>query len=223
MTIAVQTLPPRELKPETKADIYQALIAAQGEFKPIPKTKKVNFGNVKYSYADFDDLVQCVRPILCKNSLAFVHRINTELDHTTFMECEILHKSGQSIGCKLEIKLPDDPKQAGAIITYFKRYTLEAMLGVTTNEDTDATVSRETEPKKAAPKAVKNAASGAKSSTITEAQRKRLFAIAGEKKLGKEQMEPLLKGFGFDSSKDVTKAAYEKVIAAIESYDSASS
>ena len=225
MTIAVQTIPPRELKPETKADIYQALIAAQGEFKPIPKTKKVNFGNVKYSYADFDDLVQCVRPILCKNSLAFVHRINTELDHTTFMECEILHKSGQSIGCKLEIKLPDDPKQAGGIITYFKRYTLEAMLGVTTNEDTDATVQeapksvgRETKPP-----AAKSKASGAKSSTITEAQRKRLFAIAGEKKLGKEQMEPLLKGFGFDSSKDDTKAAYEKVIAAIESYDSASS
>jgi len=214
MTIAVQTIPPRELKPETKADIYQALIAAQGEFKPIPKTKKVNFGNVKYSYADFDDLVQCVRPILCKNSLAFVHRINTELDHTTFMECEILHKSGQSIGCKLEIKLPDDPKQAGAIITYFKRYTLEAMLGVTTNEDTDATVQE-------APKSVdkpKSKSTGAKSSTITEAQRKRLFAIAGEKKLGKEQMEPLLKGFGFDSSKDISKAAYDKIIEAVQIY-----
>jgi len=210
-------------KPEENKDLYQALIKSQILFPEIKKNRTVNFGNVRYKYADFDTLIQAVRPILNKNGLFLTQPIKTEENNITFVETKIVHQSGQSISSKLEIKLPADPKQAGAIISYFKRYCLESTLGISTNEDTDATVSRETEPKKAAPKAVKNAASGAKSSTITEAQRKRLFAIAGEKKLGKEQMEPLLKGFGFDSSKDVTKAAYEKVIAAIESYDSASS
>ena len=201
-------------KPEENKDLYQALIKSQILFPEIKKNRTVNFGNVRYKYADFDTLIQAVRPILNKNGLFLTQPIKTEENNITFVETKIVHQSGQSISSKLEIKLPADPKQAGAIISYFKRYCLESTLGISTNEDTDATVQE-------APKSVdkpKSKSTGAKSSTITEAQRKRLFAIAGEKKLGKEQMEPLLKGFGFDSSKDISKAAYDKIIEAVQIY-----
>ena len=207
-------------KPEENKDLYQALIKSQILFPEIKKNRTVNFGNVRYKYADFDTLIQAVRPILNKNGLFLTQPIKTEENNITFVETKIVHQSGQSISSKLEIKLPADPKQAGAIISYFKRYCLESTLGISTNEDTDATVQeapksvgRETKPP-----AAKSKASGAKSSTITEAQRKRMFAIAGEKNLGADQMKPLLKGLGFESSKDVTKAMYDKLIAAIENH-----
>ena len=206
-------------EPNQYNELFKALIKAQSEFPEVKKTRRVKFNNVHYNYADLDDLVNAARPVLAKNNLGFLHRVNTNESGATFVECHLLHQSGQSIKCAVRVDLPKDPKQAGSLITYFKRYSLEAMLGITTNEDDDGSVasqnvSRET-PK-------------AQSALITEPQRKRLFAIVKEKGVGegldaKEQNEVIydliknvLKKHNVKSSKEITKASYNKLVAAIQ-------
>ena len=55
-----------------------------------------------------------------------------------------------------------------------------------------------------------------KSDFITEAQQKRLFAIATEQGVSNDQVRAILNEYGFQFSREITKRAYGAVIKRIE-------
>lgn len=119
--------------------LSKALVAAQAEFPTIPKNSRA-YG---YMYANLDDIVQAVRPILARHGLCFVQSVETRRDGAVFLFTRLMHETAQFIESR--VRLPDitntknnAAQVLGMSITYMRRYALCAMLGITSDEDTDA-------------------------------------------------------------------------------------
>lgn len=129
------------IKSEQINELAAALAKAQSEFPVIPKNKKVDFqpktgGRVKYNYADLADVISITAPILSKHGLSVSQDMNY-VDKELFLETTIMHSSGQYKTGVYPVKMCDRAQEQGAEITYARRYTLSAALGIHSDEDTD--------------------------------------------------------------------------------------
>lgn len=90
-----------------------------------------------YNYASLDNIVAIITPFLKENNLGFTHTFEG-----TDIICTLFNTEGETITSRAS--LPQEmmrgmnaSQSAGASITYFRRYTLSAILGLVTDEDTD--------------------------------------------------------------------------------------
>jgi hypothetical protein len=205
------------------AELSAALAKAQGAFTPVTKSKTAQVrsdkGNYSYTYSTLDELIAATRPALSANGLACIQHARTDGQRVVVVT-ELLHTSGQRLAFP-EIALPagGTPQSIGSALTYARRYSLSASLGVAAEEDDDgqAATADKAEPRKAE----KKPAQAPKPTTtpdgvISDAQRTRLYTIASTQHWSTEDTKALLKRFGFDSSKDVTVDKYDAIVAAIE-------
>lgn len=124
--------------------IYQALADFQQECPVLLK----GTSGYNYQYIKFEHLVAQVNPILKKHNLGF-----TQLLENTGLRTILFHTtSGETIDTWVDI--PHDTMKgmnvfqtAGSGITYYKRYSLSAMLGIISDSDTDANIYSKAEVK----------------------------------------------------------------------------
>lgn len=121
-------------------ELVAALSAAQGEFPQIKKSKtakilgKNGLPGYEYQYADLADIREAVTPALAKNKLAVIHSIDATSNQLT---TTIVHSSGQFWAATFNMPASQTPQQYGSSLTYARRYTLTALLGVFADEDDD--------------------------------------------------------------------------------------
>lgn len=117
-----------------------ALAAAQGKFPKIVKTKVAKIestkGSYSYKYADLADILEAVRPALVEQNLAVSQPLVFEDGHL-WVTAVLLHASGEWIESRYPIKAEGRPQETGSLITYARRYTVGALLGIATDEDDD--------------------------------------------------------------------------------------
>ena len=123
--------------------IYAQLAKLQQEVGTIKKFSK-GYG---YNYASLDYIVEVITPLLKANSLGYTHTFDGN-----DIICTLFNTEGETIFSKLSLpeekpKLTKDGKETltssqllGVAITYARRYTLTAILGLVTDEDTDGVV-----------------------------------------------------------------------------------
>lgn len=123
--------------------LAKALVAAQAELKPV--TKDATNPHFKSKFASYDGIVDTVRPVLAKYKIAFLQGTTTpESDAESrvtaiTVETMLVHESGEFITNAVVIPLAKvDPQGAGSALTYGRRYSLSALLGLATDEDDDA-------------------------------------------------------------------------------------
>ena len=132
-------------------ELLTALGKAQGEFPMIPETEYNPF--FKSSYAPLKEINKAVDPILRKHGLIVLQRpiVIHGVFETQALETLLLHeKTGQYIrGIQLLQPVKSDPQGMGSAMSYGRRYSKSAMLGLTTEPDDDANVasSRKEKPK----------------------------------------------------------------------------
>ncbi len=115
----------------------EAFTKAQAEFPTIPKTKTADMGTYSYTYADLGDIIDAVGPILNKNGLAFAQSAVTQ-DGKVGIETRIYHTAGHvEVFGPLYLPAGNDARSAGSAVTYARRYSLTAALGITSDEDAD--------------------------------------------------------------------------------------
>lgn len=114
--------------------IYTQLAKFQQEVGTINKDSK-GYG---YNYASLDNIVAIITPFLKENNLGFTHTFDgTDIICTLFStEDENVITSRLSLPQEV-LKGMNMSQSMGASITYAKRYTLSAILGLVTDEDTD--------------------------------------------------------------------------------------
>lgn len=124
-------------------ELAAALAKAQGSFPAIEKNRQVTVksekGSYKFWYATLDHIVDGIRKPLSDNGLAYVQAI-IQSDREMLCETMLMHASGQFITTQLPVKYADQKNNAqalGSAITYAKRYSLTAMLGIVADEDDD--------------------------------------------------------------------------------------
>ena len=118
--------------------LASAWVKASGEMDDITKGRKANVGQYAYTYADLGDVLSAVRPVLSKHGLMVTQSAEaTETDVVVWTT--MLHASGQYVTSQ-PMRLPagKTPQQAGSAVTYSRRYSLMAMLGLATEDDDGA-------------------------------------------------------------------------------------
>lgn len=126
-------------------NIFKALANFQNEVPPIKKNAK-GYG---YKFADLNQIVDTIRPILYKNKLGYTQKVQGDYIETILFHWE----SGETITSNtlipndVSLKGQNAFQILGSAITYLKRYSLSAILGIVTDEDVN-TVNVKTPPTK---------------------------------------------------------------------------
>src|SRR5262245_33495977 len=129
-------------------DLLKALCAARLEFPPIPRNRE-GFSRKtgqKYTYADISALIDATAPVLAQHSLVLVQSLDDGECGTLQVTTTLFHAaSGQWLASMMSVEKVSDPQTWAMHVTYVKRYSLAALLNLSSELDTDAE-SEETPP-----------------------------------------------------------------------------
>lgn len=116
-------------------ELAAALSKAQGEMQAAIKDKVNPF--YKTSYADLGSVWDAARPVLSKNGLCIMQ--TTEMTgNQIVMVTTLAHTSGQWVKSYLPLNpSKQDSQGVGAALTYLRRYSLSALVGVVCDNDDD--------------------------------------------------------------------------------------
>lgn len=126
--------------------LYGELAKASVDFVPIPKKKDGQAGGTKFKYAGYATVMRCVRPALSAHGISVIqplHWLNGMAVSTI-----IVAGHGASISSSFSFKseyakkqkdgtVSPDPQEFGRCHTYYRRYQLQAMLGLEGDADAD--------------------------------------------------------------------------------------
>ena len=120
---------------DTQDKIAPAMLKAQSEMGGVAKTSNNPF--FKSKYADLGSVIEVVKPILNAHGLFFIQGGGVGSDGATVsVETRIVHESGQWYSSTLITNLTKhDAQSVGSAVTYLKRYGLQAMCGVPSEDD----------------------------------------------------------------------------------------
>ena len=116
--------------------IYSQLLEFQKKLRKVNKDAK-GYG---YNYASFDNVVETIKPILEAQDLGYTHTFDGQ-----DIVCTLFNAEGDTLVSRLtlpqeSLKGMNASQSMGAAITYARRYTLTAILGLVTDDDTDGVV-----------------------------------------------------------------------------------
>jgi hypothetical protein len=116
---------------------FAAAAAAFHHLSNPPKTSKVNAGAKSYWFAPLPEILDAVRPILGAHGL-FVRFQTAPHENNVLVTCEIVHASGVIVSAASLVSAGGTNMQVvGSGLTYARRYTLTAALGIAADDDDD--------------------------------------------------------------------------------------
>lgn len=128
-----------------KLKILAALFAFQQEITTLPRTKTARVrlrdgGEYEYKYADLDDTLEAIKPLLAKYHLVVVQATEVSAANpgsSLMMVTEVIHvDTGEYLRSFMPFTVSDKPQTTGGLISYYRRYHLQVVLGLST-EDPD--------------------------------------------------------------------------------------
>lgn len=101
-----------------------------------------NAGSRTYKYLNLATLLKNIKPIFEKHGIAFSQKVtfnNTGDGRQTLgtVETIIFDENEQQTVCEYPVFITGDPQQVGSAITYARRYSLTAILGIFPDKDDD--------------------------------------------------------------------------------------
>lgn len=200
---------------ESNAAISKALVAAWGAIE-TPKhntnvtVKTKTGGSYEFSYTDLDGIFEAIKEVYRENKIAVVQDAKTVFTEQGLMisvETMLLHESGEWVKSDRLCAIASSAMQdLGGQITYMKRYSLSAMLGIATEKDDDANgvTGNQVEYKN-------------KPDKRSEGQVKRLFAIASSRGISAADVKKaLMQDYQKTNAEDLTKQEYDELCLRLE-------
>ena len=112
-----------------KESIYNKLYKVQREIGAISKDSTNPF--YKSKYFDINSLIKQVTPILEKHKLLLLQPIKNGEQHSIIYDID----NGDSVESSLSLPTNLDAQKIGSAITYYRRYTLQSLLGLQAEDD----------------------------------------------------------------------------------------
>jgi len=159
-------------KSESVKEIAMALNKLQKVLSPVKKDAVNPY--FKSKYATLDTIWEMLRKPLTDNGLSVTQTLH-KIEETTYLETTLLHTSGEWISGAMPLNpTKDDPQGLGSAISYARRYSLSALLGVVSDEDDDGEKATDKpapqQPKAATPKPPRDAPQPVQEKTNTNPQ-----------------------------------------------------
>lgn len=122
-------------------ELLKALSNVKKEVGVLSKTETNPF--FKSKYFDINSLIQQVEPLLEKNGLLLLQPIedNKVISYIYHVETAL------SVYSEINLGNITDPQKLGSAITYYRRYTLQSLLGLQAEDDDANKASQPTAPK----------------------------------------------------------------------------
>jgi hypothetical protein len=111
-----------------KESIYNKLYKVQSEIGAISKDSTNPF--YKSKYFDINSLIKQVTPILEKHKLLLLQPIKDGEQYSIIFDLD-----GGSVESSLKLPTDLDAQKIGSAITYYRRYTLQSLLGLQAEDD----------------------------------------------------------------------------------------
>ena len=189
-------------------NVYEKLIAIQSELK-APKSQYNNFG--KYAYRNCEDILEALKPILKehKSTIYISDEIVTVLERfyvkatVTFIDAETGEKITNTAYAREEEskKGMDGSQVTGASSSYARKYALNGMFAIDDTKDSDFT----------------NTATKGDNTGLSEAQIKRLLAIASKVNISADDVKKVVaKNFGVQDLRKMSKQQYDEICSRLE-------
>lgn len=199
-------------------EIAAALSKAQAEIEGAKKDAKNPF--FKSSYADLSSVIAAIKEPLAKHGLSVVQLTGIGVSGHATLYTQISHTSGQWMRGEIPLNAKDplDPQKMGSVITYFRRYALQAALCVSAEDDDGDSASAPKQQKPSAQAATPPLQTKENHDPISEQQRKAIYAISKDLGYGDEIMKALMKErFSVYSSKDLSFVQAHELIKMLKS------
>ncbi len=127
------------------AKLAEALAKAQGNMGKAVKGSANPF--FKSKYADLAAVVDAIRQPFAENGLSYVQGADTDEQGNVTVETILMHVSGEWISSRLTMKpAKNDPQGVGSTISYIRRYSLQSMAGLATEDDDGNTATGNGQP-----------------------------------------------------------------------------
>ena len=122
-------------------ELLTALSNVKKEVGKLSKTETNPF--FKSKYFDINSLIEQVEPLLEKNGLLLLQPILNGV-----VTSEIYHvETSQKVSSEINLGNITDPQKLGSAITYYRRYTLQSLLGLQAEDDDANKASQPSTPK----------------------------------------------------------------------------
>lgn len=133
---------------ENIGELAAALAKAQAEVGTVTKDSANPY--FKSNYASLAAVWEATRPILSKHQLSVVQMPSHD-EAGYYVETQLMHSSGQWIRSRTYMKpAKDDPQGIGSLISYARRYALQAVTMICPDDDDGEAAMGRTAPQKPA-------------------------------------------------------------------------
>lgn len=196
---------PTEQAPEPPATLLAALLAVQAEMPKLHKDSEAEVvtqkGKYTYKYLTLDTLMDQILPVLNRNGLVWLTLPGRD-EHGLVLRYRMIHAAtSDAIEGVMPLMLKaSDPQAQGSAITYARRYSLMALLGLAADEDDDGAAAKAAAEAAAAESARAEAARNGPRPLAPESRQKVLDAITA----AKQNPDLLLAAVGADSAEAMT-------------------
>jgi ERF superfamily len=199
---------------EATTALITALVKANSAFKPVIRAATGQVGqNREYKYADLAGILDATMPALLAQGLIVLQAVDAE---SSTLITRLAHVSGEWAEAAYPLKLDLPPQQFGSSLTYGRRYSLQSLLNLA-SEDDDGQAAQPAPSKTKAKSKAAPLIPLPKGEAITTPQRQRLIIIAKANGWTEDQIKNyLLLHFGSESTRDVPLAKYDAAIAVFE-------
>jgi hypothetical protein len=124
---------------ESINELVKALAKTQGELDKASKNANNPFHKSKY--AKLEDVWDACREPLSANGLCVIQAPSIGVGSEVVLTTRLAHTSGQWVETQLSIKPQSNNAQGvGSAITYAKRYSLAAIVGIADGDDDDGNI-----------------------------------------------------------------------------------
>lgn len=121
--------------------IYKKLFEVKSKIGKISKDSNNPF--FKSKYFDVNALLENVEPLLHENNLVLLQPIKDNKVRTEITDVE----TGETVFSEIELPNLTDPQKLGSAVTYYRRYTLQSLLGIQAEDDDANKASQPSKPK----------------------------------------------------------------------------
>jgi hypothetical protein len=127
-------------------ELMTALAKAQGAIGDIERDRTVKVasqrGGYEFRYATLNSLIKGIKRPLSDNGISYTHVQTFDKNDRLYYLRTTLHYKNQFISSVVPLILSDQGgnQQYGSALTYMKRYTLAALVGVAPDEDDDGNI-----------------------------------------------------------------------------------
>lgn len=129
-------------------NLYTKFMKVLNEVPNFVTDETAQAGKKTYKYLNLATILKTIKPVFEKHGLAFSQRVT--FDNTGearqvigTVETIIFDDKEQMVACSYPFFVTGDPQQVGSAITYARRYSLYAVLGIFPDKDDDGAYAKQ--------------------------------------------------------------------------------